>query len=185
MKRQTSITYQDSQTYFLTTTVTEFTHIFQIPELAKILMENLNFYIKNFEIELHGFVIMPNHFHLLLTMGNKGNVSQFMGQIKEYSAKQVIKWCKKNNKNKLLNTFTKSANKHQPTHEFQVWQTRFDDLVIYNEKTFRTKLQYIHNNPLQEHWQLAKRQEDYSLSSAQFYLKDKEVGVTIAPLTLI
>jgi hypothetical protein len=30
-------------------------------------------------------------------------------------------------------------------------------------------LQYIHNNPLQEHWKLAASPEEYYYSSAKFY----------------
>ncbi len=31
-------------------------------------------------------------------------------------------------------------------------------------------LEYIHNNPLQEHWNLAEYQEDYKYSSASYYI---------------
>ncbi|WP_307527875.1 hypothetical protein [Pedobacter sp. W3I1] len=31
------------------------------------------------------------------------------------------------------------------------------------------KLDYIHNNPLQERWRLAENAEDYYWSSAKFY----------------
>jgi hypothetical protein len=34
---------------------------------------------------------------------------------------------------------------------------------------FEQKLDYIHRNPLQEHWNLAKRPEDHYWSSASFY----------------
>lgn len=35
--------------------------------------------------------------------------------------------------------------------------------------TLLQKLNYIHNNPLQEKWLLAKSAENYLFSSAQFY----------------
>ena len=31
------------------------------------------------------------------------------------------------------------------------------------------KIEYIHNNPLQEKWKLVKEAEDYQWSSAKFY----------------
>lgn len=34
-------------------------------------------------------------------------------------------------------------------------------------------LEYIHNNPLQEHWKLAELPEDYYYSSARYYLKEQ------------
>jgi hypothetical protein len=34
-------------------------------------------------------------------------------------------------------------------------------------------MDYIHNNPLQPHWCLAERAEEYPWSSARFYLMDE------------
>lgn len=36
------------------------------------------------------------------------------------------------------------------------------------------KLDYIHLNPLQEHWNLASAPENYRWSSAKFYLTGKD-----------
>ena len=52
---------------------------------------------------------------------------------------------------------------------FKVWEDRFDDVVISDSKTLNIKLDYIHFNPLQEHWRLAARPEDYEFSSAKYY----------------
>ncbi|MCO5247689.1 MAG: hypothetical protein M9887_01900 [Chitinophagales bacterium] len=37
------------------------------------------------------------------------------------------------------------------------------------------KLQYIHHNPIQEHWQLVKDFKDYKWSSAEFYESGKDI----------
>ena len=179
MKRQTSNFYEKHATYFITTTITKFTPIFYEEELANILLKNLKFYLNDFKANLHAFVIMPNHIHLLLTIGTKGNISQLMGRFKEFSAKQIIEWCRKNNKIKLLKTFSQSAKKYKPLHKHQVWQERFDDLLIYSEKIFNIKFDYIHNNPIQEQWQLVESPEDYKFSSARFYFDNTDVGVPI------
>jgi len=181
MKRNTSLFYEAHATYFLTTTVTKFSNIFAERELALILLSNLNFYLKDFKASLHGFVIMPNHLHLLVTMGDKGNVSQFMGRLKEFSAKQIIGWCQ-DNKASLLKIFADSAEKHKPQHEYQVWQARFDDLRVEGNNMFDTRLDYIHANPVQEQWKLADNPEDYEFSSARFYEKGEDVGIPISIL---
>ncbi len=53
-------------------------------------------------------------------------------------------------------------------------------------------LEYIHNNPLQEHWRLAEFQENYRYSSARFYIKEqsefrfiKHAGAIIATCSAI
>jgi putative transposase len=181
MKRGTSKTYEPNATYFLTTTVTKFTLIFYKIELAEIFLANLNFYLKDFKARLHAFVIMPNHIHLLASMGEKGNVSQLMGRIKEFSAKQIIAWCKQNNEKILLKIFSDSAKKYQPDQKYQIWQARFDDVQIWSDKVFGDKFDYIHDNPLQEQWRLVDSPEKYRFSSAAFYVDGSNIGVPINP----
>ena len=169
-------------TYFLTTSVTEFTRLFHQETLAQIVLDNLSFYVQKFAVILHGFVIMPNHFHLLLTMGETADVSIFMGKLKGHSAKQIIQWCQEHNEEKLLEIFSASARKYKQTYEHQVWQERFDELIITTVKTFDIKLSYIHNNPVQERWQLCSRPELYRFSSARYYVNGEDVGVPITSL---
>ena len=125
---------------------------------------------------------MPNHLHLLLTTGEKDDVSQFMGRLKGYSAKQVIRWCEEHDEKKLLETFYCSAKKYKQHYRYQVWQERFDGLGITAAETYSSKLEYVHNNPLQERWQLCQKPEDYRFSSARHYMKGENVVVPIAIL---
>ena len=171
-----------NQTYFITTAITESTNIFLESPYAEIVLENLNFYLNKFQAQLHGYVIMPNHFHLLLTLGAIGNISQMIGQIKEYSAKQIIRLAEKNNQHELLAIFHNSAKKYRPEQKYQVWQMRFDEFTINNHKTFQTKLNYIHNNPCNKGWKLAEKPEEYRYSSARFYFLDENCEIEITPL---
>jgi len=36
------------------------------------------------------------------------------------------------------------------------------------------KLDYVHNNPIQDKWQLTSLPEHYTYSSARFYLENKD-----------
>ena len=157
-------------------------NIFLESSYAEIVLENLNFYLDKFKAQLHGYVIMPNHFHLLLTLGSIGNISQMIGPIKEYSAKQIVLLAEKNNCRDLLTVFQNSAKKYRPEQKYQVWQMRFDEFTVNNDKTFETKLNYIHNNPCNKGWQLAEKPEKYRYSSARFYYLDENCGVKITPL---
>jgi len=51
------------------------------------------------------------------------------------------------------------------------WKPRFDDLIIWSEKQFRIKVNYIHNNPVKAG--LVERPIDYAFSSATDWLLDK------------
>ena len=47
---------------------------------------------------------------------------------------------------------------------------RFDNVLVYSPKAFRTKLEYIHNNPVKAG--LVGKPEDWKYSSARNYLLD-------------
>jgi putative transposase len=160
-------------------TITEFTHLFNREPLAQIFINNLSFYIDRYSVSLHGFVVMPNHIHLLLTMEENGTISQFMGDLKGHTAKHVIQWCVKHGGHELLEIFTTSATRYNPVSKHQVWQKRFDALAIHQSATFMTKLNYIHNNPVQERWHLCDIVEDYRSSSARYYIKNEDAGVPV------
>lgn len=179
MKRQHSLTYKPHTTYFITTTLTEFTRLFINAEIAQIFINNLNFYLDKFSVKLHSFVVMPDHVHLLFTTGETGNVSQFMGRLKERTAKDILKWCMETKQDELLNMFKMSAIKYKTGSKYQVWQERFDGLEITTQAMFDTKLNYIHNNPLQDKWRLCDKPEGFQFSSAKYYLNGEYTGVPI------
>ena len=53
---------------------------------------------------------------------------------------------------------------------------RFDDVWLEDRTLVETKIDYIHDNPLQEHWNLAELPELYPYSSAAFYQYGKQNG---------
>jgi len=109
----------------------------------------MRIYSQKCHIQIHGFVLMPNHLHLLSTAGYQVSISQFMGRLKEYSAKEIITWCLQNNQKNLLTGFSIAATESKQGHKYQVWQKRFDNVVITRQEDLLIKLNYIHNNPLQ------------------------------------
>ena len=58
----------------------------------------------------------------------------------------------------------------------------FDNVVIIREDELLIKLNYIHNNPLQERWSLCEKVEDYRFSSAKYYFAGEDVGIPIVKM---
>ena len=59
--------------------------------------------------------------------------------------------------------------------KFKIWEDRFDDLYITQERTFWTKFNYIHNNPIKAG--LVEKPEDYPYSSAKNYYLGTKGGL--------
>ena len=54
---------------------------------------------------------------------------------------------------------------------FALWQPRFDDLLIYSEKQFKIKVEYIHNNPVKDG--LVNDAIEYPYSSARAWILEE------------
>jgi len=67
----------------------------------------------------------------------------------------------------LLNTLAELSDR-----EYQFWQINSLSIDLWSDYVFMQKLDYIHNNPVQEKWRLAEHPENYKYSSANFYLND-------------
>jgi len=56
--------------------------------------------------------------------------------------------------------------------KYQFWQRNTLDIEIFSDNMFEQKLNYIHSNPLQQHWQLVDDPVNYRYSSATYYEKN-------------
>ena len=63
---------------------------------------------------------------------------------------------------------------------FKVWQDRFDEVYLESRSVTEVKLDYIHNNPLQERWQLTDKPEEYVHSSACYYELEKQPVIKVS-----
>jgi len=61
-----------------------------------------------------------------------------------------------------------------------VWDDEYVAKEVFTPAFLLQKLEYIHNNQLQPHWQLVERAEDYPWSSARFYLLDAHALIPVS-----
>ena len=61
----------NGQTYFVTSNTAERKPFFRHERWAKLFLETLYGYRPERYLSLHGFVLMPDHFHVLITPGGK------------------------------------------------------------------------------------------------------------------
>jgi putative transposase len=130
-------------TYFVTTKAWQNRAVFQVTESAEIL---INVTFRNRDkgaYQLHEFVIMPNHLHLLLTPSNDISLEKAIQLIKGGSSFDIHKI--RNNK-------------------MEIWQSGFHEATIRDEQDFLTRRHYIHNNPVEKF--LVDQPQNWPYSSA-------------------
>jgi|SRR5271156_1275125 len=129
--------------YFVTTRCAQGRNIFQVPEVAQILITAILHYRDAKAYLLHQFVIMPDHLHVLLTPGHSISLEKAVQLIKGGSSFQISK---------------------QRGHKMEIWQQGFHDWTIRDFADWQAKVQYIRMNPVRA--QLADKPEDWLFSSA-------------------
>jgi putative transposase len=93
---------------------------------------------------LLAYVILPDHFHWLLRPhDHEGNISKILHSVK---------------RNFSLNYKTS----HQVDHPIHLWQSRFWDHIIRDERDLSMHFDYIHWNPIKHGY--VERPEDWSFS---------------------
>lgn len=124
-----------------------------------------------------GYVLMPEHFHLLIWPSQVADPSRTVRSLKERTAKFILanlqanrerRWCKK-----MLKALTlpPTVHLHGP---HRVWQRRFYDLNVWSERKLQEKLDYMHANPVMRG--LVDSADQWAWSSFRFYfLQDVSV----------
>ncbi len=156
--------YHDKKIFFITTTCYRWLTLLSIGDGFKIISQSLEFCCCKYEASILGYVIMPNHLHMIIHFGEGMKRIDFMRDFKKFTSVEIRKQVEIQNPELL-----ESLRCYKKDQVFKVWQNRFDEVYLEGRKLLETKLDYIHNNPLQEKWALVKRPEDYRHSSASFY----------------
>ena len=166
--------YHDRNIFFITTTCHEWMHLLSLGNSMQILSESLNFCSKKYQAGILGYVFMPNHIHLILHFSEGAKRIDFMRDFKKFTSTKVRQEVENNHPRKLEKLLYQKDNQ-----VFKVWKDRFDEVYLASKDLIEIKLSYIHNNPLQSHWNLSKTPEDYFHSSASFYETGKQNAVEV------
>ncbi len=129
-------------TYFVTANVSERRSLFQVEKIARLFIEVLFHYRKERKYLLHEFVVMPDHFHLILTPTG-------------VTLERAMQFAK--------GGFSFRLNKNLRSKR-DVWQTSFVDRRVRDSLEYQKFKDYIWQNPVKRF--LARSPEEYPYSSA-------------------
>jgi putative transposase len=87
-----------------------------------------------------GYVVMPEHIHLLICEPEKADPSRVVQAVKQGFARRVLKRLRRG-KAAVQGELFGAAAEH-------VWQRRFYDFNVWSERKRVEKLRYMHRNPV-------------------------------------
>jgi REP element-mobilizing transposase RayT len=151
--------------YFFTASILKWQKLLKQDKYKQIIIDSLQFLVKKGKIRVYGFVIMPNHIHLIWELKENNGREKPSQSFLKFTAHEFRKDLLKNHP-QVIPYFEIN---NQSDRELQFWQTDSLAICLNSREICEQKLDYIHLNPLQEHWNLAQYPEDYIWSSAKFY----------------
>lgn len=115
-----------------------------------------------FGFRLIGYVVMPEHVHLLIGEPAKGTPSTVLHKLKLQVARRLKKPGRSASSAQMQLPFEREE---IPPRAF--WQARFHDFNVYSQRKKIEKLKYMHANPLKR--RLVTHPKDWAWSSWTFY----------------
>jgi REP element-mobilizing transposase RayT len=138
-----------SEVHFVTSTVAGFVPLFTHEETCQVFVDCLRFYQSRGDFTLLAWVLMPNHFHLVLKRSPAKFISDIIGNLKRFTSRQVRETLARMQMNDVLAKLREAA-LQEPASDTALWKHRFDSLVITSPDTLRQKTEYIHHNPVRK-----------------------------------
>jgi putative transposase len=133
----------NDRTFFVSSSIWEKRNLLQSIRSAELFMNVLYGYRQQGKIRLHEFVVMPEHFHLLITIGSSISIERAVQLVKGGFAFRAAR----------------ELGLRPP-----VWQKGFSESRVTDEHGFAEVRNYIRQNPVARH--LVARPEEYPFSSA-------------------
>ena len=83
--------YPDSGIYFITSTVRDWVPIIINEAIFKIILESFKYCQKEKDLMIFGFVIMINHFHMIIGMDQSDKIPGVIRDLKRHTSQEISK----------------------------------------------------------------------------------------------
>lgn len=159
---------QIGKIYFWTATINHWQKLLKDAEYKAVILDSLSHLSAKGKIDVFAFVIMPNHVHLIWRINEMNGKELPHVSFLKHTAHQFKKKLK-SDPLRLIKYKVDATNKN-----YEFWQRDSLAAELHSSMAAYRTMNYIHLNPLQEHWQLAEMPTDYHYSSASFYENDDQ-----------
>ena len=145
--------------YFVTSRTWQSRRLFINSDICRLFVESLVQYRDLGRYALHAFVVMPEHFHVLITPAQDVTLERAVQFIKGGSAHRIG---------------------NERSMNFPLWQRGFSDHRVRDFEDYETHVRYIDQNPVKR--RLVESAKDYEWSSARRSIQLDDVPQRLKPL---
>ncbi len=154
---------------FFTATCLNWQNLLERDSHKEIILDSLRFLVNDDRIYVYGFVIMPNHIHILWKKKDNWNDKNITQMFLKFTAQKI--------KFNLLTYHPEELVLYKSTQKdriYHFWERNSYSSRMYNRKVLEQKLDYIHLNSVKAN--LSDTPESYWYSSARFYMEKDDFG---------
>jgi putative transposase len=116
---------------------------------------------RQYRFVIVGYVVMPEHVHLLISEPERGDPSLVMQVLKHSFARKLLRFSKSPPIENRDGWGSLSSDQHH------IWQPRFYDFPVFTKAKKVEKLRYMHRNPVKRG--LVAEPDQWNWSSFRYY----------------
>ena len=169
--------YGDGYLHFITTSCYQRRPLLDDARNRDLFLQALEHVRRRYRLVVAGYVVMPEHVHLLLGEPQRGDPSLVMKALKQGFARRLLA------RMRAPADLPQSSLWRTPFDEGRIWQHRFYDFVVFTDKKRVEKLRYMHSNPVKRGLVLEPGQ--WQWSSYRSYAHDERGPVLVNELQKI
>lgn len=129
-------------------------------------------------MQLHAWIIMTNHVHLILSAKKGFRISDMLRDLKKYTSKQIFEAIKENPKESrkawMTYMFERAGKRNSNNKNFQFWQQDNHPIELSTPKMLRQRIDYLHENPVKAGYVFEPQEYVYS-SAIDYFTNIKDL----------
>ena len=169
--------------HFITTSCYQRWPLLARPEDRDLLLETLEQVRRSYRFVVVGYVVMPEHVHLLIGEPERGDPSVVMQVLKQRFTRKLFRIRSSHPSNTAKGGAAGELSSH-PSNTAKggaasdhFWQKRFYDFPVWSKEKRIEKLKYIHRNPVKRG--LVEEPDRWKWSSYRYYAYGESGAVLV------
>ncbi len=154
----------------MTLTVVGWADVFTRKNHKEAIINALNYCRENKGLVIFAYCLMSNHLHMIVNCNEPHLLKNTIRDFKKFTSKEIIAQIESEPESRrewLLSLFASAAAMSKKHKNYRFWQEGNHAIELYSEKFVWDKINYIHQNPVEE--KFVTKAEDWIYSSATNY----------------
>ena len=163
-------TIKRNGSYFLTLTVVGWIDVFTRKNHKDAIIDSLRYCVENKGLNVYSYCLMSNHLLMIVNTNDPYELKDVIRDFKRHTTKTIIDQIKNEPESRrewMLQEFEKAGSESKKHKSYKFWQAGNHAIELVTERFTWDKINYIHNNPVEEGF--VNKAEDWKYSSASNY----------------